>query len=127
MIDLQNEDGKTALHFSVLEQHHVITKLLLDAGADPRIEDGDADTAVDLAIYSGNDDSIRMLEVCRCVEAPHALLFGQALMSCRIYAFSFSSSHRSPHLYLCFPRILTSHRLLLLSLNEPNVFTRLGY
>ena len=59
-LNLQNEDGTTALMFAVSSNHKEIVKLLIDAGADINLKDNDGDTALDFA--KEKNDIIKLLE-----------------------------------------------------------------
>lgn len=60
-LDAPQPDGMTALHWSVKHQRHDITKLLLDAGANPSSKNKYGVTALTTACTQGDPKSVRLL------------------------------------------------------------------
>ena len=56
---------RTALHLSCIAKNIQVTKLLLDAGADPKITDKDGTTPYGYAMYNNYDEGIALLQVGR--------------------------------------------------------------
>jgi ankyrin repeat protein len=54
-----------ALHSSVAKEHREIVNLLLEYGADPRIEDGKEQTALIIGLKKGDEEIIRILETAK--------------------------------------------------------------
>jgi hypothetical protein len=47
-VNLKDADGQTALYCATVTNNYVMTKILFDAGADPRIENNDGLSALDV-------------------------------------------------------------------------------
>jgi ankyrin repeat protein len=60
-INLQDEEGKTALAWAALAGDVESTRMLLEAGADPNITDHSLDTPLMFAVYSTNPEVIPVL------------------------------------------------------------------
>ncbi|MBL6621769.1 MAG: ankyrin repeat domain-containing protein [Rickettsiales bacterium] len=60
-VNVQNEDGNTALHLAVYKENKEIIKILIDYGANVNAQNKDGDTALHLAVYKENKEIITKL------------------------------------------------------------------
>ena len=59
--NLQNKDGRTALHIASWEGYKDVAQLLLIAGADPNAKNKKDETALHLASWKGHEDVAELL------------------------------------------------------------------
>lgn len=71
IINKQDANGNTALHYAVASRNAELVKLLLDHGADVSVKNGQAETAMNLAVARALPDIITLLrEATPAVVAP---------------------------------------------------------
>jgi len=60
-LQLQDDDGNTALHHSCLANKRLVTSMLLWGGSERDVQNGKGDTALHVAVRSGAKDSAWLL------------------------------------------------------------------
>lgn len=58
---MRNDYGHTALHLAVLSCNAVVTRMLVIAGANIALRDGNGDTPLHLAVATNNTDCLQAL------------------------------------------------------------------
>lgn len=61
-VNLQDDKGRTPLHYAAYGWNVLIVKLLLENGADAEIKDMNDETALDIANNGGDEEVINLLK-----------------------------------------------------------------
>ena len=61
-LNIQNNDGDTALMFASRRYNSAGVKELIDAGADPNIQNNNGDTALKIASDNGYEKTVKLLK-----------------------------------------------------------------
>ena len=60
-VNAQDDEGRTALMFAVINMHHGTVKVLLESGADVNVRANDGGTALMLVASCGDEEIVRLL------------------------------------------------------------------
>jgi uncharacterized protein len=80
-LDVQANNGYTALHWAATHNHNEIVRLLLQLGADPTLRNINGKTPLDIARFLGRQPNVALLEPAMVEpQRPRALLKARALL-----------------------------------------------